>query len=1001
MLANDFKTETSNFLRFERLFGTSDRGFGANALFVSQGSPIIVFKDLTDTSEPVDPQIIDFQSLAWNAGLAPLVWVTTKNRIFILNGYARPCGNVEAITLEKFACGDQTALKRLESIFGRLAIDSGLFWETELGCRLDRRTKVDAALLRDLAALEEALETSGLDSFLAQKLIGRTIFAKYLADRGLLTGSTLKQVTRAPGLVEALRSPSSAWRLFRWIQKTFNGDLFPPEQKAEHKLVNAEQLELLARFLEGEQLDTGQRSLFPFRFEAIPIEVISAMYEQFAHAVAGTAAAQQSLHYTPTNLVDFLLNRAFEGITSHAKVLDPACGSGVFLVESFRRLVRLRAGKKEVTRDLVREVLYNQLFGVDINPSALQVTAFSLYLSALDMDPLAGSNWHDLKFEKLLGRSLFCCDFLTSPLFSECKFDLIVGNPPWTYGGASSRLKRKSEGRSWGPTPSRSPDWDFLWRASSICSASARIALVMKATPFFSRDATAARARSQLLLSFSNVSLINLSQLRGEHLFPSISRSSDRAGAPKRGRPNLAPALLFFGSRKNAQEDAELTVGNVSWSNTFRRHGLIQIARETIKNVPIRSANLDVGLLKAATLGNLREFEVLQSIVTRSSNVRLSAWLRSYELPADQGFQLGGGDKKPTTHLERMPALTAPDYQAPTLPTELPPFVALTAHRPRDPRIYRGPLVLCPEGCFTKALEPGRYSAAYETRDIAFNESFVGISFANSRHDVGRALAALMHSKMIAFQLAFGASNVGIKQPKIEKVDLGALCIPDLFAVPAGFVEQLDHLGGRLRDLSANPSAVLRALDDVAYRLFRIDASDQTVINDILDRSRALFLDTDTARIQTVRSVDNETLRRYVREFTDLMDRELAKFSHLRSRHVTTLRFGSHVLALRVEFAREGVKPARPKLEAKPELFEGTLFRSLGGSSIPNFHQNRYFFDLSPGMLYLLKPDEHRLWRPSDAQNDVAMLKGSGESLLQLDGFGRKLSLQSPPHSLH
>ena len=72
-----------------------------------------------------------------------------------------------------------------------------------------------------------------------------------------------------------------------------------------------------------------------------------------------------------------------------AKVLDPACGSGVFLVEAFRRLARLKAKRhgRALTRDELHELLGSQIFGMDIDRQAVYVTAFSLYLALLELDP--------------------------------------------------------------------------------------------------------------------------------------------------------------------------------------------------------------------------------------------------------------------------------------------------------------------------------------------------------------------------------------------------------------------------------------------------------------------------------------------------------------------------------------------------------------------------------------------------------------------------------------
>ncbi len=118
-----------------------------------------------------------------------------------------------------------------------------------------------------------------------------------------------------------------------------------------------------------------------------PFELISSIYEQFAHSFAGEAATAQGLHYTPVNLVDLALDQVMDDVSGTAKVLDPACGSGVFWFEAMRRLVWRRTRTEANSRELVRDVLRNQIFGVDINAGALQVAAFSLYLAALELDP--------------------------------------------------------------------------------------------------------------------------------------------------------------------------------------------------------------------------------------------------------------------------------------------------------------------------------------------------------------------------------------------------------------------------------------------------------------------------------------------------------------------------------------------------------------------------------------------------------------------------------------
>jgi type I restriction-modification system DNA methylase subunit len=153
------------------------------------------------------------------------------------------------------------------------------------------------------------------------------------------------------------------------------------------------------------------------------------------------------------------------------RVLDMTCGSGVFLVEALRRLVQLQANGRPITRQLIRKTMKDQIFGVDKNEAAIRVASFSLYLTALELDPNPGPP-KALRFEPLIGRNLFVADALNlgkdtdARHLCEMRFDAIIGNPPWTYAGSEAKP-------TWPighePTlPPRSQDFAFVWRSIEL-----------------------------------------------------------------------------------------------------------------------------------------------------------------------------------------------------------------------------------------------------------------------------------------------------------------------------------------------------------------------------------------------------------------------------------------------------------------------------------------------------------------------------------------------------
>ena len=584
MLPNADSTSTGDGTRLRPILTTDRGGLGADAVFRVGTSPVIIFK----SSEARPEEEEAWHRVAWNYGVAPLLWVTTPEYIKIYNAYQPPeeYGKKTPL-LRVFPYGTNLArtYSEIARICGRRHVAMGSFWSSEFARPINRESRVDNVLLRELEALLTELVAQGISPSLAQKLVGRCIFFQYLIHRGYLPEDELARNFGAPNLHTLLISIDNIYRVFRWIRLKFNGDLFPiedEESEREQLCHSSERLQPLSDFFGNFNISDRQGRLFPFRFDAIPVELISSIYEKFAHMATTDGVSPSGIHYTPINLVDFVLDPLFEDVDAKARVLDPACGSGVFLVESLRRLAWVRSKNEALTRDIVNDILVNQIRGVDISPAALSIAAFSLYLAILELDPLPPSGidaLECLRFEPLQGRVLFATSAFSPGLGDKLlgdspkeRFDLIVGNPPWTYDPDEKAVDRElakngntpdtpldshrttvaaEENRS-GTTyarhhgleiPPRSPDWAFLWRCRDFAHKGTKIALLMKATPFFSLAPGTVSARDALLHSFPNVAVVNLSQLRTSRLFQEYD---DENQETRKKRPRAGPALLFF-----------------------------------------------------------------------------------------------------------------------------------------------------------------------------------------------------------------------------------------------------------------------------------------------------------------------------------------------------------------------------------------------------------------------------------------------------------------------
>ena len=371
------------------------RHFAPDALWRGQTATTVYFK-YSDV-RPDTVTVSSWHREVWNEGFAPLLWVVSPDCIELYNGFGRPTSNEDAPRhlLQSFEAIEQQLIE-LDHLAGRLAMETGQFWLHS--DKVNRKTSVNEQLLSDLAVLERDLVGGGLDRSEAQGLIGRSIFTQYFVNGKIVDSARLKQECGAERLAAALRDAQAASVCLAGWPRSSTATCFrqrPPGADRTHAPRR------IANFLEAVDPDTGQTTFFPYQFDVIPVELISSIYEQFAHSKVGAPAEddgatsvaetpaqakRRAVHYTRLPVVSLILDEVMSAATGKETVLDLTCGSGVFLVEALRRLVEKKGGASPA-RELIRSTLYEQVYGVNISEAAVRVAAFSLYLAALELDP--------------------------------------------------------------------------------------------------------------------------------------------------------------------------------------------------------------------------------------------------------------------------------------------------------------------------------------------------------------------------------------------------------------------------------------------------------------------------------------------------------------------------------------------------------------------------------------------------------------------------------------
>ena len=846
--------------------GCRTRRFAPDALWRSDSALTVHFKYEPDV--PNDDRVAEWRRAVWNQGFAPLLWVVSPERIDLYNGFGRPqaSGDAAAHQLRTFHTV-ASALDELDAFAGRLAMETGRFWQ-QAGA-VDRRTSVDRQLLSDLAVLEHDLVAAGLDRAAAQGLIGRSIFAQYLVDREIVTAERLGSEYGHRALSAVLRDRPATERLFDWLRDTFNGDMFPSEGVP---LPDAEHLGRVADFLDAVDPESGQRTLFPYQFDVIPVELISSIYEQFAHAEPTTPGTgpETDVFYTRLSLVSLVLDEITDGLTGTETVLDLTCGSGVFLVEALRRLVDLRAKGSPPSRETIRSTLHGQIHGVDVSEAAVRVAAFSLYLAALELDPDPQPP-EALRFDPLIGRTLHVGDAwkidktpAARPALTEGeapkKFDVIVGNPPWSYRGKASTAARRGRTDRDGPRAPRGESLDFVFRALDFASDATRLGLVLSAVQFFSRSRTGAAAARRLIEDLSPVTLVNLAN-QSDWLFP---------------RGNM-PALVLLARHRAPRRDT-ITAVQVPWSSTGARSHTFEIAPGDVIDLPRADWQRNPALLKGAFLGGRRDLALLDRL--SASHHALSDRLDALAVRFRTGL-IFGDRSRDAGFLRGLPLLTTNDLRPFSVPEHLGTFNENAAQWPRARNTYRAPLLVVKE-----FLRRGpRLVVAVLDHDTVFTDAFFGAVFPASRREAAHLLAAILISSIASWFFLMTASTFGLWMRRIKCRDIEHLPVPDLVAsLHSDAGRDLTRLA---RDLRRHPPASddsrWRTLDEAVFDLYGLDDAERVVVRDGCFRASWQWKDDRERSVDA--ALPDPHLLDYARAFLSVMDSWLSarKRRHMRA----------------------------------------------------------------------------------------------------------------------
>jgi type I restriction-modification system DNA methylase subunit len=713
-----------------------------HAVYLIDDEPFVLFFEET----PNHNENKQLNKKIWNAQI-PVAIVCGTGDVKVYNGCSIDRKKYILTQVEHFSVDTIDE----NSPFSYWDITSQNFWN-KYTARFSSE-KLNDRLRSNLSDITKKLRDLYHVSF-ATKLMLRLIFIRYLIDRGVdldYAGFSSDVQASRNSFLELLTDKEKLYALFSHLKGKFNGNLFELNNEINDASLTVEVLQLLHDFLSANiDTKTGQLSFFDlYDFNIIPVELISNIYEIL---LGEKSRDKDDAFYTPQYLVNYILDNSispFVRDNGKCKVLDPSCGSGIFLVESYRRMVEQELNGAQFTEDneLLQHILTENIYGVDLNKDAIDVAIFSLYLAILDY-----KNPKTLKrfvLPYLKGNNLFVGDFfdvrgLTS--LQSVKFDFIVGNPPWGKGGqlqADYCAKHGYKKYMQKNDTCRA----FIFRSKDFSSANTQCCFVLHSKMLYMQKQPSKAFRNYLLNNTEIIKIVELSSVR-----KLIFKNAD---AP-------AVVLSYRFSNNNILENRFEYISMKS-NVFFRLFNIIVVEKNDVKYVKQQLLSENDWAWKTLVYGLTGDIDTILMLKKNFPTLREYMQVQTPPFVSGTGVKYADGDRKDASHLYGRPLLgseKAIDHFTIAL-NNITEFSKKEVDRPRDDALFQAPYCLMLRGV---DMSDYTMKAVYEETSFVFKEAVFAVKGSSEQKKQLLNIVGLLNSKIYAYFNLMLGSSLGVER---------------------------------------------------------------------------------------------------------------------------------------------------------------------------------------------------------------------------------------------
>ncbi len=735
-----------------------------DAFFCINNKPLILFYNFKNRKSADKKNI--FKNI-WNFNEIPIVFMVYNDSVEIYNGFKYLTENSELAKI----------IQVKEEHFNYYNLVTGKIWN-EFNEEFNYKNRIDYYLLENIKETRNILiNDCKLTTELANKLIGKCIFTRYLIDRKVKLDYLENEYISNDDFIKILKNKEKTKNFFNYLQSKFNGDLFNIHNFEYSFDENV--LEILIHLISGSKITDKYklRSLFDvYDFSVIPVEFISNVYELF---IGKENQAKEGAYYTPIFLVDYILSQTIEQYFKdnpkeyNCKILDPACGSGIFLVEAYRKIIKqfekLNPNIKndgEKYKNALIKLAKDNLFGIDKDENAVSVAAFSIYLTMLHYQTppdIATFKFPDLKECNFLSGDFFDPKFENKESLKDIKF--IIGNPPWKRGENREKKpffceyieKRKKTENSDIEISNKQIAQAFILRVSEFSDENTQCALIVTSKIFYNLNGE--KFRKYLLDNYFINKVFELAPVRREI----FNNSNDTA---------IAPAAIIFYKYAHEKNTDNNIIEHISLKPTrfFSMFKFFSIQRNDYKEVIQKRLKEYDYLWKVLVYGNYLDFNFIKRLKKDFKTIRNSL-TEEKKVFLGEGMMIGGGDKNDVSEYKNKPFINPQKniFEFFFIDLKLDSFLFDYVHRKRTKELFTPPILLISRSLNQNLLP----KSAILYKEAIYTNAFTGVKIQNLSKL--KLFNVFMVSLLNSYYTLQTVSSAGIEREQIhdeEKWDI-------------------------------------------------------------------------------------------------------------------------------------------------------------------------------------------------------------------------------------